>query len=310
MRKRKISGFGSIVMMALALAACTDKGADDVLIQKELSQHSSRLANPNSRKASGGNYAILMAEYITSGDGDEAGQTVFFRNVGNKQLGGDFVPTSDPNFSLDGTTNVSFYVDQDRPSGDLPVATSTAAINRAMGTWDGVNCSELGMFEVPYDGRTTGLVAAEFGYGGSYDYVADVLHCGWMPGSFFNFLAPGGSNFILGVTFTIVFTDINGNLIDSDKNGKYDVAWREIYYNDAFLWQDGDTYDVETVALHEAGHGLSQGHFGKAFRTTSNGKLHFSPRAVMNAAYSGVQTQILETDKAGHCSNWAQWPNK
>ena len=49
-------------------------------------------------------------------------------------------------------------------------------------------------------------------------------------------------------------------------------------------WNDRSTYDIETVALHEAGHGLSQGHFGKAFRTVKNGKLHFSPRAVMNAA--------------------------
>ncbi len=63
------------------------------------------------------------------------------------------------------------------------------------------------------------------------------------------------------------------------------------------------------MALHEAGHGLSQAHFGKAFRSGGNGKLHFSPRAVMNATYSGVQTSIDQTDNAGHCSNWASWPN-
>jgi hypothetical protein len=31
---------------------------------------------------------------------------------------------------------------------------------------------------------------------------------------------------------------------------------------------------------------------------------------VMNAAYSGIQTSIEKTDNAGHCSNWASWPNK
>ncbi len=81
------------------------------------------------------------------------------------------------------------------------------------------------------------------------------------------------------------------------------------FYIDAFLWADGARYDVETIALHEAGHGLSQGHFGKAFVTDSNNVLHFSPRAVMNAAYSGIQTQIGKTDNAGHCSNWNSWPN-
>jgi hypothetical protein len=122
-------------------------------------------------------------------------------------------------------------------------------------------------------------------------------------------LAPEGSTFILAVTFTIIFTDDDGNPVDTDNNGKVDVAWREIYYNDAFDWADGAHYDVETIALHETGHGLSQEHFGKAFTTNANGKLHFAPRAVMNAAYSGIQTEILSSDLGGHCSNWSSWPN-
>jgi hypothetical protein len=47
----------------------------------------------------------------------------------------------------------------------------------------------------------------------------------------------------------------------------------------------------------------------KALVDAGQGKIHFSPCAVMNAAYSGVQTHIRTTDKAGHCSNWANWPN-
>ena len=164
-------------------------------------------------------------------------------------------------------------------------------------------------------GRDTGWVAAFFtslgagNYGGSFDYVADVLHSGWLDRSFFDLLADGGGDFILGVTFTIIFTDENGDPVDTDNNGKGDTAWREIYYNDNFGWNDGSTFDVETVALHEAGHGLSQGHFGKAFLDAGNGGLHFAPRAVMNAAYSGVQTDIAKSDLAGHCSNWSQWNN-
>lgn len=295
--------------MAILFVAysCNDATEDSVVQLEEQSARYvdiSEYTNSNGR-SDDGNYAILSAEYITSGDGEEMGNTVFFQNLGNKQLGGDFVP----GLALDGTDNVSYYVDEDRPSDDLSVGASTAAIDRSMDTWDAVTCSELGMTKFAYDGRATGFIAAILGFGGSTNYVADVTHNGWMPASFFDFLAPGGSNFILGVTFTIVFTDGAGNLIDTDNNKKYDVAWREIYYNDNFPWNDGSTFDVETVSLHEAGHGLSQGHFGKAFRTISNGKLHFSPRAVMNAAYSGVQTDISQTDNAGHCSNWSQWAN-
>ena len=218
----------------------------------------------------------------------------------------DFVP----GLSLDGTDDVSYYIDETRPSNDLPVAVSSAAIARAMQTWDEVKCSDLGMFRIPSQpGIATGFVSELFGFGGSLDYIADVVHAGWLPGAFFDLLAPEGSTFILGVTFTIIFTDDDGNPVDTDNNKKPDVAWREIYYNDTFDWADGDNYDVETIALHEAGHGLSQAHFGKAFRTNGNNKLHFAPRAVMNAAYSGIQTEINGSDNGGHCSNWASWPN-
>ena len=262
--------------------------------------------------------ALYMAEYITAGDSHEMGNTVYFNNRGNKQLGGDFVPGLFLD-DTDGTNDISYYVDDTRPSLDLSVGETNNAIDRAMKVWDEVTCSDIGMFEIPSINTSTGFIARivsdqifeEYGipdyFGGSYDYFADVTHAGWMDPLFFEFIEEGGSQFILGVTFTIVWVDEEGNLTDVDKNGKYDVAWREIYYNDGFLWADGDHYDVETIALHEAGHGLSQGHFGKAF--TNKGGLHFAPRAVMNAAYSGIQTSINKTDNGGHCSNWAQWPN-
>ena len=42
----------------------------------------------------------------------------------------------------------------------------------------------------------------------------------------------------------------------------------------------------------------------------SNGRLHFAPRAVMNAAYGGVLQELTGSDIGGHCSLWAAWPNK
>ena len=251
--------------------------------------------------------AVYMAEYLTADGAEAMGNTVFFNDRGNKQLTADFVPELQLFFN--GTTDMTYYVDQNRPSVDVTVGASTMAINSAMNTWDRVKCSDLNMTEIAYDGRPTGLVSLIFGFGGSPDYVADVTHNGWLPGAFFDLLAPGGSGFILGVTFTIIYIDtITGEPADFNNDGKIDVAFREIYYNDTFPWAIGSTFDIETVALHEAGHGLSQEHFGKAFVSNGNGKVHFAPRAVMNAAYSGVQTAIMKTDNAGHCSIWANWP--
>ena len=65
---------------------------------------------------------------------------------------------------------------------------------------------------------------------------------------------------------------------------------------------------METVALHEFGHGLSQAHFGTV-RLKNDGSLMASPRAVMNALYAGALRAPQGTDVGGHCSNWAAWPN-
>lgn len=275
---------------------------DDTPIFMDLNSLISK-ANARVKKRSS-EYGLLKAEYLTVAESGKVGRTIFFMDVGNKQLGSDFVP----GLNLDGTDDISFYIDEKRPSADLPVAVSSAAIRRAMQTWDGVTCSDLGMFQIPSTKAKTGFVAELLGFKGSFDYFADVLHAGWLPGSFFDLLDEDGSEFILAVTFTIIFTDDNGQPVDTNNDRKSDVAWREIYFNDNFLWQDGATYDVETVALHESGHGLSQEHFGQAFLDGGSGTLHFSPRAVMNAAYSGIQTTIGSSDNAGHCSLWSDWP--
>lgn len=271
---------------------------DDTFVYMDLPQPS------NGRGAAGSKYGVLSAEYVTAKESGQPGKTIIFRNVGNKQLGAHFVAGR----SLDNTGNVSFYINENRPPGQLTANRSTQAIKRAMATWDGVACSELGLYQIPFSKKLSpGYVSALFGFGGSFNYVADVVHGGWLPGEFFDLLAPGGSSFILGVTFTIIFTN-NGAPTDTNKDGKTDVAWREIYYNKAFSWGDGTNFDVETIALHEAGHALSQGHFGKAFLDAGKRQIHFSPRAVMNACYSGIQRNVGKTDNAGHCGLWSNWP--
>ena len=134
---------------------------------------------------------------------------------------------------------------------------------------------------------------------------ADIQHAGW------EMLEVEGEDFwdgVLGVTFTFIFYDENGWYTDIDRNRKLDVAFREIYYSPIAPWAIGDDYDVETIALHEMGHGLSQAHFGKFFVTWTNLKGHRAPFALMNPWYWGVQHTLTGTDVAGHCSNWASWP--
>ena len=69
-------------------------------------------------------------------------------------------------------------------------------------------------------------------------------------------------------------------------------------------WDDVEI-DVESIALHEGGHGLSQAHFGTVFFDASKkysvDHLHFSPRAVMNAVYWDTQRELLGSDVGGFC---------
>ena len=256
----------------------------------------------------GKEYRVAYAEYITSGESNEVGQTIYARNVGNKQLGADFVP-GDPRRG--GRYDVTWINDafDGSATGGLTPAVTYAAIGRAMDTWQNVQCSTIPLTNLGSYNFDFGYVQYLVGMGGVGGWAADITHAGWLPKAFFNAISPpNGGDFILGVTFTFIWVS-GGQPTDIDNNGKTDVAFREIYYNNGFPWQINGTYDVETIALHEAGHGLSQAHFGKVFRTTANGKLHFSPRAVMNAVYAGVQQQLLGTDEAGHCSIWANWPN-
>src|SRR5262245_46426521 len=251
-------------------------------------------------ESNGYDFRVDRAEYITSDDSAEAGQTVIFNNR-TKQLGVHFVP-GDPRRG--GRTNITYIVDQAEGAIDgLTVAQTTAAIDRAMATWNDVTCSTIPITKLPdIPNLDIGIFETLLGRPGGPFFLADITHAGWLPAG----VLPAN---VIAVTFTAIFVS-GGVPTDIDNNGQIDAAFREILYNDRFVWRINGNIDVESIALHESGHGLRQGHFGKAFLTDSNGKLHFAPRAVMNAAYSGVQQSLTGTDNGGHCSIWASWPNK
>lgn len=270
-----------------------------------------------SLEAAGVNYRVAVAEYIGSADEGEAGGTVLAKSVGNKQLGSDFVPFDDRrpwSGPVDGTTdNITYAIDRTGDAvplaGGLTGAQTDAAIERAMWSWQNVNCSELGLVRNQDFGIDIGYVAGRNSF-----VFADIQHAGWRDLNF-----AGG---VLGVTFTFVFGDNVGTPpvfvpSDIDNNGKSDVAFREIYYDPIqpngtpWPWRDNgvDDIDVESVAVHEVGHGLSQAHFGTVW-LKNDGSLKASPRAVMNALYAEPFRSLTGSDNGGHCSNWASWPNK
>ena len=323
---RFIKGAAAVCAVTV-LAACqddtlTDAGPDGAFNAPQLSvlevsdAFSAMLDDMNVALAGeGADYRAVMVEYVT-GAGDEAGATVISKDLGNKQLGFDFVPfdvrragTPFTNGGWSGSVagpddDITYAVDMTGdavpPLGVLSAAQTTAAINAAMATWDGQTCSNLPITMNPDFGLDLGVIL-----GGAL--VADIMHAGW--GNFF-----GGG--VLGAAFTFGFIDGSGNFTDIDNNGKLDAAFREIYYDGFFPafptpwpWNvDGSGIDVEAVALHEAGHGLSQAHFGNIF-IKNDGSLKRAPAAIMNPFILGATRTLLGTDKGGHCSNWAQWPN-
>ncbi len=305
--------------VVLACVACTDAA---VTSPRPVATETTRaVADPGSELASymdalnvqlagqGASYRAAVAEYVTSPDSGQAGGTVLSKVVGNKQLAFDFVPF-DPRRGWSGSSSgpaddITEAIDETGdavpPSGGLTAAQTTAAILSAAGTWQAVSCSELPLSLNATFGLDVGVVAFLNGLGGSPFVFADVQHAGWRDINF-----AGG---ILGVTFTFVFVDADGNPTDIDGNKVGDAAFREIYYDPSFTWRNnGGNIDVQTVSLHEQGHGLSQDHFGMVF-LKNDGSLAAAPRAVMNALYAGPLRQLLGSDIAGHCSNWGAWPN-
>jgi len=263
-------------------------------------------------------YRVDHVEWVTRDNADEAGQIVFAKDRGNKQLDFHFVP-NDPRRGEG--TEITYLVDQSdgatHTGTPLNNAATEAAIDREMHTWETTTtCSKFPIIKVRDSGADPDLIdGIVFGDPSLIGTpFADITHAGWYPAEFFDAVAPGGSTSILAATFTFFFTDDGVNPTDINHDGKGDAAFRETYYNDAFEWgintDNSSAIDVETVALHESGHGLSQAHFGKIFATLSNSRLHFAPQAVMNAAISIQKHSLLGSDKGGHCSIWGNWPNK
>lgn len=254
--------------------------------------------------------AVAKAEFLVL-PGYEAQGRVLFASDRMKRLGQRWVP-GDARRNAEGN-DLSYLVLMDRGEANpgLAAGDTEAAIDRSLGTWGAMACGPLGMVKRPDTGADATIIDYYLGLGDLGDpFLADIVNAGFWPAEFFDLLAPNGSRFIIGVTFSLVFVDDDDYPTDLDRNRAFDTALAEIYYNNEFVWSLSGSggIDVETVSLHENGHALGLGHFGDIFVTEANRKLHIAPRTVMNAAYAGPLRAPQRTDKGAFCGEYANWP--
>jgi hypothetical protein len=259
---------------------------------------------------------IDRAELFVTSAGWTASQTLV-ANDRTHQISSLFV-NRDPRRG--GSRAISYLVDQSDTNAlafgpnnsvvTLPDSVIEPHIDASMLRWQNApDCPGPSVVKVADDGSDPdlidGLVFNDASLLGTSH--ADITHAGWLPRQFFDALAPNGSASILGVTFSFIFVDDNGNPTDIDHNGRADAAFREIYYNLRFAWSEGPSrpngIDIESVSTHESGHAFGLGHFGKVF-IDNNDVIKFAPRAIMNAVYVSPFTEMTGTDNASFCSIW------
>ncbi|MCI0711689.1 MAG: hypothetical protein L0154_16150 [Chloroflexi bacterium] len=263
-------------------------------------------------------FGLAYAEVMTHPDSGETGHVIYFRqDVGNAHLSDDFVYDDPRRAALNGgNPGVTYGVKTGFLSSDIHLTDQVGWMHNSFYTWASQACSQLSLTENPVNPSSPGYVAKYYGEGVSDLSLvqADITHIGFLGvGPIF----AEGTN-VLSVSYTLYWFDEQGHSSDIDNNGKADVAFRETYYNDQFEWSDNGVeglqpdgtfiFDFPTVAIHEAGHGLSAGHSGSiGFK---RGILVANPRAVMNAVYINPLRELTGRDNGIYCSNWAQWPNR
>ena len=277
---------------------------------------------PSAPQATASDYSghvpvLAFAEIITDPISGQAGRIDILRqDLGNGQLSHDFVYNDPRRAEFNGgKAGVTYAVNTGFPSADANLTNQVQWMYDSILIWNASVCADLTLSENSIASGTPGVVKRYFDTGViNEDWVADLTQVGFLSAAQFPYF--GANPNVLGVTFTLFWGDENGNLTDIDNNGKFDVAFREIYYNDQFEWADNGVegvqpsgprvFDFPTVAIHEAGHGVSAAHFGTIGR--KDGRLVANPRTIMNAIYGGTLRTLAGHDQAATCANWAQWP--
>jgi hypothetical protein len=276
------------------------------------------LAAPLAQQALDGDYSdhtvvLGYAEIITDPLSGEAGRTVFFRkDLGNGELSHHFV-YNDPRRSWNSAPGLSYAIRDDNTSSDVNLEDQVFWLEESIDRWDAQRCSDIPLTRNASTAGQPGLVEFFFNTGilTLAFTEADLTQVGLLSGVEFPYFAANPN--VLGVAFSLFWTDAAGNVTDIDQDGRSDVAIREIYYNDDFEWSDNGVggergsgiFDFPTVAIHEAGHGMSAAHFGSI--GLKDGELVAKPRTIMNAIYGGTLRELEGRDVGSHCAAWANW---
>jgi hypothetical protein len=200
-------------------------------------------------------------------------------------------------------------------------------IEEAMQAWRDQTCSDAPIARVAVAAGTDPDQLDDFFLGrpspsANYVQPSDIVQAGWQPAEFFDAITPGGSDGILGITFSFIFVDDQGTAdpnddvpTDIDGNGKFDTALAEIYYNPTFIYTNRGApgfIDFYSVITHESGHSLSLPHFGKVFITKKDAAdgpqiadFKYAPKALMNAVYVTGRNEIGGSDNGTFCQMWA-----
>ncbi len=355
MRVSSLLRAGSFVALA-GLAACADQPAtspSDVggpALAKASGSEAAVIGHPvlariNRRLAAAGSkLRVGKAELLYAAKAyDAQSPTVIFANDRTHILPYQWV-SGDPR--RDGRIGVTYAVDpvlqtsafglNNLPAVEadgVPFRLSTQAeldgyIEEAMEAWRDRQCADAPIERVAVPAGTDPDQLDDFFLGlpspsPTYAQVADIVQAGWQPPQFFDAITPGGSDGILGITFTFVFVDDQGTADPSDDvetdingDGLLDTGLAEIYYNPSFIWTNRGAFlfiDFFSVIAHETGHGLSLAHFGKIFVTKKDAAdgfqvadFKFAPLALMNAGYLTGRIEIVGADNAAFCHVWAR----
>ena len=245
-------------------------------------------------------------------DNAESKTEVLHKDLGNGIQPHDFV-YDDPRATWRDSTNIKIGVKEGRISKDENLHDPVSWYYKSITAWtENSSCSrvefDIAVLDSSIPGATETAVAT-----GQTDLSlvqADLTQVGFVESDKITVFRRGTG--ILGACFTMLWSDEHGNFTDYDNDGKLDVAFREIYYNDLFRWSDIDEVppfhiDFPTIAVHEVGHGLSLSHFGTVQRTKDG--LTVKPRAVMSPIYDGKLREPTGRDKGAFCNAWANWPH-